>query len=218
MAGSGGHRRIRKPMERRRSEFPEQGAVRRRGVSLIARQPVLRKLAIPFPHHRVAGHLGQNRSGGDRNADGVAPDDRDLGNREIEAQGIYQKQVGRGIERQDGLAHGQARCLKDINSVDFRSIYARYGPGDGTAANLGCEMLPPFRGKPLAVPETPNPVRRVKDDRSRQNRTEQRAPPNLIEAGNPVMAAAPTSAFISRPAVDSLSHVKRLVAARRGSF
>ena len=94
MRGAGGpairvaHRREGIAMKRRRAVLSEGFEVVGSGVTLVARQAVLRVDNVPLFHARVAMGFGEDRGGGDGNAACVALDERPLLDQNIQLQGV----------------------------------------------------------------------------------------------------------------------------------
>ena len=122
--------------------FPQFRLVRRSGITLVPPQLVLREDQVPLPHQSVPFHLGQNGSGGNRDAERVSFDDGNLGNREVQSQGVHQQKIGRRDQLQDGFSHGEAGSLVDVDPVNLGGVHASHGPGQRPAANLGCQFFP----------------------------------------------------------------------------
>ena len=78
----------------------------------MARQTVAGKPPVELDHQPVARGLGQNRSGGDRDAERIATHDPALGDRQLlERTGVDQQIARYQRKSLDGAAHGQERIL-----------------------------------------------------------------------------------------------------------
>src|SRR5271157_1282749 len=108
-------------MERGGTELPDGAAVLSGAVALVRGQAVGREDGVPGAHARVAIDLGDDGCGGDGVAAGVAFDEGALRQREIDGDGIHQQKIGRGGELADGLPHGQAGSLVDVDG-DRKSV------------------------------------------------------------------------------------------------
>ena len=190
----------------RRAKCLKANPVIGRSVAFVACKMVLRKLAIPFPHHCIARHFCENRGCRNGDADRVASDDRNLRNCKIEIQCVDQQQIGQGIDPQNGLIHGQAGRLQNIDPVDLGRLHACKGPCECPASNFVRQPLSPRRGKLLAVFQSSNPFLRIQNNCCCHNRPEQRSSSHFIETSNSAMAVSPAPSLVPRAASAPSTH------------
>jgi|ERR1035438_5306837 hypothetical protein len=107
-----------------------------------------------------------------------------LGDGKVDCDGVYQKIIRRGAEAFNGSTHGQARGLVDVDVIDLKSIGGGDSPGHGAFADASGENLAAFRRKLLAIAQAAYGTIRRKDDGSRENRAEQGATADFINAGD----------------------------------
>jgi hypothetical protein len=103
------HRRERSTVDRARAMLLERQHVLAHGVALMPREAIRRVLLIVIDHARVARGLGEDRCGGDRQAERVAMDDPRLLDGELgEAARVDQQMLGRDAQGLDRAANATA--------------------------------------------------------------------------------------------------------------
>ena len=90
------------------------------------RKAELRELAVDFLHDVVAGDLGDDAGGGDRERNRIALHDAIVRVEKLaERQAVDEAVVGRFAEVFDCAAHGEVGGLEDVDSVDFLVVGSR---------------------------------------------------------------------------------------------
>ena len=106
------------------------------------RKAELRKLAVDFLHDVVAGYLGDDAGGGNRERDRIALYDAVVRVGKIaERKAVDEAVVGRIAEAFDRAAHGEVGGLQDVDSVDFLVVGSRDRPDD---VRVGGEVVVEF--------------------------------------------------------------------------
>ena len=67
----------------------------------------------------------------------------------VELQRVDEEIVGTGRELLDGVQHGEARCVIDVDLIDARGINRGNRPGDGVFANSDGEFFAAFADSSL---------------------------------------------------------------------
>ena len=154
------------------------------GVTLVAREAVLRVDNVPPFHARVAMSFGEDRGGGDRNAARVALDERLLFDRNIQLHGVDEQIIRLDRELFESGSHGLAAGLIDIPGVDALGIDFRNGPGEGVFVNACGKFGAAFRRKFLRIVEADNAALRIENYRGGDHRAEERAAAGFIDTGD----------------------------------
>jgi hypothetical protein len=178
-------------MQRRGAVLPQGGEMVRSAISLVRCQAVHGKDRVPGGDHAVAFNLREDGGGGDRGRERVAVNDRLLREFGIEPDGIDQKIAGRRRQLLDGMEHGKARSLIDIDLIDAGGIHGGHGPGDAMLANSEREFLAAFGGNQFGITQATNAIGRIEDHGSGDDRAEQRSAANFVDSGNVVGARGP---------------------------
>ena len=115
-------------------------------------------LEVQLAHEGVAVDFGDDRGGGDGERERVAVVEAGLGAGvgelgEVEEHGVDEEVVGGDGEALDGVEHGEARGLVDVDAVDGFGVNFRDGDGDGDFADLVVEVLALLAGELLGVLE-----------------------------------------------------------------
>src|ERR1035438_6355587 len=110
--------------------------------------------------------------------------ERALGDGKVDCDGVYQEIIRRGAEAFNCSTHGQARGLVDVDVIDLESIGGGNGPGYGTFADAFRKNLAAFRRKLLAIAQAAYGTIRRKDHGGREDRAEQGATADFINAGD----------------------------------
>ena len=102
--------------------------------------------------------FGDDRGGGDGERERVAVVEAGLGAGvgelgEVEEHGVDEEVVGGDGEALDGVEHGEARGLVDVDAVDGFGIDFCDGDGEGHFADLAVEVLALLAGELLGVLE-----------------------------------------------------------------
>ena len=107
-----------------------------------------------------------------------------LGDGKVDCDCVYQEIIRRRTEAFDGSTHGQARGLVDVDVIDLEGVGSGDSPGYGTFADAFRKNLAAFRGKLLAIAQAAYGTIRRQDNGSRENRAEQGATADFINAGD----------------------------------
>src|SRR5436305_13384455 len=113
-------------------------------VALVGFETVDGVDGIPGVDHRVTMYFGDDGGGCDRGGDGVTMNDRALLDRQVELEGVDEKEVGANVELADRFDHGHARGVIDVDLIDTRGVDGGDGPGDGVLPDAGGEALAVF--------------------------------------------------------------------------
>ena len=152
----------------------------------MPRKTIARINRIELGHGPIARHLGQDGGRRDRRNGGV-PSDHGT-HRAMQRRGlvaIHQHQFRINRQRLDRATHGQQRCLKNIQTVDFLDPRRAQRPGQRLRPDLERQYLPACRGKRLGIRQTLDRLCRIQNDRCRDHRASQRAASGFVHAGNP---------------------------------
>ncbi len=150
-------------------------------------------------HDSVAGDLGDDRGGGDREAQRVALDDRLdrawQGRRDV---AVDQRDVGHDPERGDGAAHRQQAGAQDVDAVDLagagsadaNSDRADFDAGEECAVTgFACLAAQHLRIVEIAAQHAAEAAP-VEDHRGGDDRPGERSAPRLVDAAHQPGAAA----------------------------
>lgn len=86
----------------------------------MLRKAELRKLLVEIPHDPVAGHLGNDTGGGNRERKPVSLDDPIMRKGEIfDRQAVDQAMIRHNGEAFHGPAHCQMGRFEDVDLIDF---------------------------------------------------------------------------------------------------
>lgn len=97
----------------------------------MLRKAELRKLAVDFPHHEIAGDFGDDTGGCNRDRKAVTFDDGVIGKREIPHwESVDQAVVWLDVQSFDRTAHRKMGCPQDVELVDFLTTCSRDRPND----------------------------------------------------------------------------------------
>ena len=111
-----------------------------RGVTLVAREAILRIDGVPFFHAGVAVGLGEDGGCGDGDAASIAFDEGFLLDEDIKLHGVDEKIVRYDTELLKRGGHGLAAGLINVPGVDALGIHFGDGPGEGVFANALGEL------------------------------------------------------------------------------
>jgi hypothetical protein len=156
----------------------------RSGIALVSGKPVLRVDSVPFFHARVAMGFGEDGGGGDRNAAGVALDERFLFDENIELHGVDEQIIRLDRELLQGGGHGLAAGLINVPGVDALGIYFSDSPGKRMLVNAHRKFRAALGRKFFRIVEADNAALGIENDRGSDYRTEERAAPSFIETGD----------------------------------
>ena len=158
-----------------------------RAVALVARPAIARMGGVIIVHQPVPLMLGDDRGGGDRQAQGVASDDRQRCVRPFRAAiAVDQDHRRRGAgrdQRVDGTMHGEHRGPQDVEPV-----YLLDGcDADADRRHLpdrAAQILAPDRAELLRIVDALGHLAPIEHHRRRDHRPGQRPPPRLVNAGD----------------------------------
>ncbi len=137
---------------RRGPVLAQRGQMGRRRVALVAVEAVQRVAPVQGHHFRVAGHLGEDRCGGDRRHPAVALDHRFGGTGEHRAPiTVHQHRVHVNSQGFHRPHHGQMGGVVNVQTVDLVGLGAAQGPAQGALADGRGEPLPARRGELLGI-------------------------------------------------------------------
>ena len=156
----------------------------RRGVTFVAREPVLRINSVPLPHACVAVRFSQDGRGSDGNAARVSFDQGLLLDEHIELHGIDEEVVWRNGELLKRGSHGLARSLINIPGINALRVDFGDGPGEGVFANAFAKLGAAFSSEFFRVVETDDAALGVENHRGGNNGAKQRTAPGVVKAGD----------------------------------
>ena len=154
------------------------------GITLVARETVLRVDHVPFFHARVAMSFGEDRSGGDRNAARVTLDEGLLFDRNIQLHGVDEQIIRLDRKLFESGSHSLAAGLIDIPRVDALGIDFRNGPSESAFVNACGQFSAALSGKFLRIVEADNAALGIENYRGGDHRAEERAAAGFIETGD----------------------------------
>src|SRR5215472_485886 len=178
------YRRKRIAMKRRGPVQAQSFQMVRSGISLVARESVLRINGVPLFHARVAVRFRQDGRSSNGNAARVAFDQGFLLDHHIELQGVDQQIVRRDGELLKRGSHGLPRSLINVPGIDALRVDFRDGPGEGVFANPFPEFAAAFGGEFFGVVEADNAALGIQNNRGGNDRAEQSATPGFVNAGD----------------------------------
>ena len=111
-------------------------------------------------------------------------DERALGDGQVDGDGVDQQVIRSGVQALHGAAHGQARGLIDIDVIDFESIGRGHGPGYGAFPDADGQNFAAFGRELLAIAQAADGAIRRKDDGGGEDRPEQGATSDFVDAGD----------------------------------
>ena len=140
-------------MKRGGAVFAKSCEMFRGGVALMLCQAVLRVDGVPFFHASVTVRFGEDASGGDGDAAGVAVNEGFLFDKDVELHGVEEEIVGDYAELVEGGGHGLATGLVDIPGVDALGVDFGVGPREGVFADAWGELGATIRSEFFGVVE-----------------------------------------------------------------
>jgi hypothetical protein len=88
------------------------------GIAFVFAEAIARIGLVQLQHQAIPCDLGDDRGGGDRGADPVAPDDGPLGHWQAgQPPAVDEQQIGRGVELRDSRLHGEMGRSENIKPV-----------------------------------------------------------------------------------------------------
>ncbi len=140
-------------------------------------------------HISITHSLRQYRRRADAGFTGIAAHDGASGVRAEtgkvrQAIAVHQKIGAADREGKNGPAHGQKRCLQNVQRIDFRRIGPAHSVRHAAASDLNRQSEAGARIQGLGITNAANPVSARQDDGGRDHRARQRASPRFIQAGN----------------------------------
>ncbi len=171
-------------MKRRGAVLFESGEMHRRAVALVRGETVFGKLFVQFAHALVAVDLGDDGSGGDGDGQRVAVDDGGLRAGVVEAERVDEQVIWRGREPEDGLRHGDLRCLVDVDAVDGDGIDFFDGNGDGLLLDDFGESLAVFAQELLGVAQAADAGVLRQNDGGGYDTAEERASAYFVDSSD----------------------------------
>src|SRR5215467_2425132 len=186
-------------MDRRRPQLFEELKMVRSAVALVLGEAVTGVLVIISGHDSVAGHLGENRGGGDAETLAIATDDMSLwdrkaGNLAAINQDMFRRPLKGGQRALDG-AHG---CPIDDEAVDLLDLRDPEAEGKRAFADLAVQFLALFGEQLLGIVHAPDEGFRPKYHRGGDHRTRHRPDPRLIDSRDRLDAGTPEFAFVAQ--------------------
>jgi hypothetical protein len=171
-------------MKRRRAVPSEGFEVVGSGVTLVAREAILRVDSVPLFHARVAMSFGEDRGGGDRYAACVALDERLLLDLNIQLHGVDEQIIRLDGKLFESGSHGLAAGLIDIPGVDALGIDFRNGPGESVFVNACGKFGAAFSGEFLRIVEADNATLGIENNCGGDDGAEESAAAGFIETGD----------------------------------
>jgi hypothetical protein len=154
------------------------------GVTLVAREAILRVDSVPLFHARVAMSFGEDRGGGDRYAACVALDERLLLDLNIQLHGVDEQIIRLDGKLFESGSHGLAAGLIDIPGVDALGIDFRNGPGESVFVNACGKFGAAFSGEFLRIVEADNATLGIENNCGGDDGAEESAAAGFIETGD----------------------------------
>ena len=167
------------------------------GVALVLRQAVLRVNGMPFFHSSVPMSFGEDASGGDGDAPGVAVDEGLLFDEDVELHGIEEQIVGGNAELIEGGGHGLAAGLVDVPGVNALGVDFGDGPGEGVFADARGEFGATIRSEFFGVVQAYNTALGIENYGGGSDGAEEGAAAGFVEAGDAHPAQLAGGAFES---------------------
>lgn len=160
-------------------------AVFHRRVALVHRPVEVRVLGVHGAHHFIAVGFGQNAGGSDAAEFPIALDDATVRDAEVgrEAVAVDEQQFGSCAQRINGPVHGEEGCVQDVDAVYLLHRGVRDAPSDGVLLDQRTELFALRFLKLLRVVQARKAYFLRKDDRGRNDRSRQAAPPGLVASG-----------------------------------
>jgi len=156
----------------------------RGSVTFVASQSILRVDGVPFFHASVPMCFGQDGRGRNRNAAGVASDERLLFNQNIQLHGVDEQIIGRDGELLQGSSHGLSAGLIDVPSIDPLGVDFRHSPSESMVANTRGKFGAALRGNFFRIIEADNATLGIENDRGGDDGAKERAATGFIETGD----------------------------------
>ena len=152
-------------------------------IALVTGESIGRINFIHLQALAVAVHLGQNRRCRNGRHLGIAFDNRFSRNLQLRQTVAVDQHQGR-FEPQplDRAAHGQQRCLQDVQLVDFFDAGLGNAAAQGPGADFIEKALAPFFSQDLGVRQPGNRLVDIEHHRSGNHRPGQRSAPGLVDA------------------------------------
>ncbi len=186
------------------------GTVFRRCIACVKTKPIGREGQMGARHHPVAGDLGDDRGGRDRDRAGVTLDDRLAGANQAgrNVAAISQHHLRPHRQSVHGPSHGIEARLADIRGVDRGRTGG--GDSDGCRGHDLVEQAFPLGGRQLLAVVQPfrNAVG-IENDGCSNHRTRQGAAAGLVCSGDRPEALAPCSHLKAEVRGDNCFEKKR---------
>ena len=155
-----------------------------RAIAFVRGQSVVRILLVVRSHPCIPVDFGDDRCGGDGDADRVAIDDSFLQARCIERLGVDQKKVRLRGKLRNGREHGLVRGAADIDGVYRCRIRKSNGDRDRNAADDRVEPFAFLRGQLFAVAHSWNARAGGQNHGGGHDWPKQRSTAHFIDASN----------------------------------
>ena len=155
-----------------------------RGIAFVLRETVSGVSAVEFFEARITMGFGEDGSGRDGNAAGIAFDQRFLFDEHVELHGVDEEIVRPYGELLKGSGHCLAAGLVDVPSVDARGIYFGHGPGESVFPDAEGEFIAAIRGELFGVVQADDSALRIENDGGSDDRAEERAAAGFIDSGD----------------------------------
>lgn len=140
-------------MEGAGAVLSEGSAVLGSGVAFVRGKTVLRELCVELAEEVVAVDLGDDRGGGDGEAERVAVIQLGLCAGVVDEHGVDDEVVGSVGELLDGGEHSHTGGLVDVDAVDGFGIDFSDGVGESDAADFAIEFFALLAGELFGVGE-----------------------------------------------------------------
>jgi hypothetical protein len=197
-------------MDGRRTQRPNRFPMAGAAVPHVTRQTVAWKAAVPFPHQRVARHLGHDGGGGYGHRLSIAFHDPPLRQPEArDLESIHQQEVGNYGQAQDGSTQSEVGGLEDVDPVDLLHLGRPHRDGSGLAADAFRQRLPLARRQALGIVDAGAVEALGQNHGAGQDRPAQGPPPHLIGPGHGAKAQSPSLRFESEATSKLLTLVRQ---------
>jgi len=108
--------------------------------------------------------------------------DGELGEGNVEREGIDQDIIGKRLELFDGQFHGQAGGVVNVDAINGVGVNGGDGPGEGTFANAMGEGFAALRFNFFRIVQAANGATGAEDDGGRHDGPEERTTADFIGA------------------------------------
>jgi len=171
-------------VEGRGAEAAEGFHVLGSGIALVLGEAVTGIDSVQFFEARVAMGFGENGSGGDGDAAGVAFDERFLLDENVELHRVNQQIIGNDGELLKRGGHRLPTGLIDVPCINARRIDLGYGPSEGVIADANGEFGAAIGDEFFGIVQADDAALGVKNNGGRDHRAEESAATGFVNTGD----------------------------------